>query len=491
MAGKIEEKLQEQTAATAFQLVWGALKGVGTLVIDENAVQRGMREYARKFLERYGNVKILNMDQPVPLREIYVAAQVISPRSVKRFGSVDELQELFLRRGRRHVFSADSGEDIFAADSNKEDILATARNEGRRNCLDLANGVQFLNVLGAPGAGKSTFLRRLGLESLLPRSRWSGSILRSMGLRTGLDSSELSQYGHDCLPVLIELRRFRMDEINLFEIIQKELTTCGLPESGKLAKVLLEGGRLLLLLDGVDEVPGDRLDKVITHIRDFVDRYNDNRFVVSCRTAFYKDYFSRFRDVLLADFNDEQIASFAHNWFRSGQDRQRGMAEEFLKILGEPANASAKELASTPLLLTFLCLAYDDRQRLPPNRSELYRQALEILMERWAASKRVHNEPVYRELHSRLEVQMLAEIAAPAFRDNRYFFSRRELIDCIARFLCDELNAPKSLDGNKVLEAIEVQQGLIVQRAQDAWSFSHLTLQEYLTAVWYDDNQKN
>jgi hypothetical protein len=41
-----------------------------------------------------------------------------------------------------------------------------------------------------------------------------------------------------------------------------------------------------------------------------------------------------------------------------------------------------------------------------------------------------------------------------------------------------------------VLQAIEVQQGLIVQRAQDAWSFSHLTLQEYLTAVWHDDPQR-
>jgi NACHT domain len=471
MAGKIEEKLQEQTAATAFQLVWGTIKGVSNLVIDENTVQHGMKEYARQFLERYGNVKILNMDQPVPLSDIYVAAQVISPRAAKSFSSVEDLHEMFLQQGRRRLFPGD-------------------RKEGRRDCLELANELQYLNVLGAPGAGKSTFLRRLGLEALRPRRTWNDSILRSMGLRAGLNEKERSRYEHDCLPVLIELRRFRTDEIDLVTLIQKELAICGLPESEKLVKALLEDGRLLLLLDGVDEVPSDRLDKAITHIHDFVDRYSGNSFVISCRTAFYKSYFSRFRDVLLADFDDEQISNFVHNWFRSDQDRQRGIAEEFLKILGEPANASANELASTPLLLTFLCLTYDDRQRLPPNRSELYRQALEILMERWAASKRVHNEPVYRELHARLEVRMLAEIAAPAFRDNRYFFTRSELIDRITGFLRDELNAPKHLDGDQVLNAIEVQQGLIVQRAQDAWSFSHLTLQEYLTAVWYKGDQR-
>ncbi|HYO52483.1 NACHT domain-containing protein [Archangium sp.] len=444
MAGKVEEKLQEQTAATAFQLVWGSIKGLGNLVVDENAVQRGMKEYARKFLERYGNIKVLNMDQPVPLSEIYVAAQVLSPRSVRSFSSVDELHEVFLQRGQRR--------------------LSAGAREERRDCLELANEEQLLNVLGAPGAGKSTFLRRLGLEALRPRRAWNDSLLTSLGLRAGLEDSERSRYAHDCLPVLIELRRFRTDEIDLVQLIQNELTTCGLPESDKLVKALLDGGRLLLLLDGIDEVPGDRLDKAITHMRDFVDRYSSNRFVVSCRTAFYRDYFSRFRDVLLADFDDAQIANFVRNWFRSDQDRQRGTAAEFLKTLGEPAHASAKELASTPLLLTFLCLTYDDRQRLPPNRSELYRQALEILMERWAASKRVHNEPIYRELHARLEVQMLAEIAAPAFRDNRYFFTRRELIDHITGFLHGELNAPKHLDGSQVLNAIEIQHRALSSR---------------------------
>lgn len=468
--GKTEEKLQEQTAVTAFQLVWGSIKGLGNLVVDENAVQRGMKEYARKFLERYGDVKVLNMAQPVPLRDIYVAAQVLSPRMVKSHSSVDELHELFLQRGRRHLFLDD-------------------RREHRQDCLELANHTQYLNILGAPGGGKSTFLRRLGLEALQPRRAWNDSVLKSLGLRAGLEDSERSRYEHDCLPVLIELRRFRTDEVDLFKLVRHELATCGLPESETLVEALLKGGRLLLLLDGVDEVPGDRLDKAITHICDFVNRYSSNRFVISCRTAFYRDYFSRFSDVLLADFDDKQIASFVQNWFRSDHDFQRGTGAEFLKILGEPANASAMELASTPLLLTFLCLTYDDRQRLPPNRSELYRQALEILMERWAASKRVHNEPIYRELHARLEVQMLAEIAAPAFRDSRYFFTRRELIDRITAFLRDELNAPKHLDGDQVLNAIEIQQGLVVQRAQDAWSFTHLTLQEYLTAVWYEGNQ--
>ncbi|NTX66450.1 hypothetical protein HUA74_37905 [Myxococcus sp. CA051A] len=142
------------------------------------------------------------------------------------------------------------------------------------------------------------------------------------------------------------------------------------------------------------------------------------------------------------------------------------------------------------MLLTFLCLAFDDSARLPPNRSELFRQALEILLYRWAAQKRVHDAPVYRDLHFRLEIAMLAEIAAPAFREGRYFFSRQELAEVVAKFLQEEMKAPRMLSGDQVLDAIEVQQGLIVQRAHDRFSFSHLTLQEYLTAVWFEQNGK-
>ncbi|MGZ0170238.1 MAG: hypothetical protein ACKVHE_11830 [Planctomycetales bacterium] len=49
--------------------------------------------------------------------------------------------------------------------------------EGRRHDqsepqdgIDIASQTQFLNILGAPGSGKSTFLRRLGQESLLVNS---------------------------------------------------------------------------------------------------------------------------------------------------------------------------------------------------------------------------------------------------------------------------------------------------------------------------------
>ena len=48
----------------------------------------------------------------------------------------------------------------------------------------------------------------------------------------------------------------------------------------------------------------------------------------------------------------------------------------------------------------------------------------------------------------------------------------------------------RDLDSEKVLNAIEVQQGILVERMEDQYSFSHLTLQEYLAAQYLVDNNE-
>ena len=56
------------------------------------------------------------------------------------------------------------------------------------------------------------------------------------------------------------------------------------------------------------------------------------------------------------------------------------------------------------------------------------------------------------------------------------------MVERIKEFLSSNLNAPKQLSGEQVLDAIAIQQGILVERVEDVYSFSHLTLQEYLTA---------
>lgn len=186
----------------------------------------------------------------------------------------------------------------------------------------------------------------------------------------------------------------------------------------------------------------------------------------------------------MTDFDEIQIQQFIQNWFQFELEKQSETSRKCWEALNEPGNKTAKELAQTPLLLTFICLVYQRSQSFPNNRSTLYRKALDILLEEWAAEKRIQHSEIYQGLNTELEKVLLSEIAYQGLTADQLFFSQQELIDHIKRFLADTVDEPKYLNGKAVLDAIATQQGILVERAEDVFSFSHLTLQEYLTAQY-------
>lgn len=297
-------------------------------------------------------------------------------------------------------------------------------------------------------------------------------------------------FKHCCIPVLLELKRFKSDEIDLIKLIVEKFHNFGFPPSQKFVTEALEQGKLLVLLDGLDEVPKKFLNAVIESVQNFVSKYEKNRFVASCRTAAYRSSFPRFTDVELADFDEAQIQQFIQNWFHSELEQQSETARKCWEALNEPDNKAAKELAQTPLLLTFLCLVYHRCQSFPNNRSLLYRKALDILLEEWVTEKRIQQSEIYQGLNTELEKVLLSKIAYQGLTADQLFFSQQELIDHIKRFLADTVDKPKYLDGKAVLDAIATQQGILVERAEDIFSFSHLTLQEYLTAQYISQDRR-
>jgi predicted NACHT family NTPase len=65
------------------------------------------------------------------------------------------------------------------------------------------------------------------------------------------------------------------------------------------------------------------------------------------------------------------------------------------------------------------------------------------------------------------------------------------LDSAIVAFLQSEAGGPDRVDGRQVVEEIERRQGLLVQRAYDRYSFSHLTLHEYMAACDYHNSGRS
>lgn len=413
----------------------------------EQLIQQASEQYAWNYANRHGVLKVLGMREPVPLEAVYTAVQFLDRDGISRFESIEDLEKAF---------------------REQPDRSFQRKNSKKQDGLKVANEKQYLMVLGCPGAGKSTFLRKIGLEAL-------------KGLGGG--------YVHECIPVLLELKNFTSSDVEIEKAIAQEFRICGFPSPDDIAEKLLEQGKLLILFDGLDEVPTKNLDHAIRQIQNFVDQHDKNRFIASCRIAAYRHNFRRFSDVAMADFTQEQIKEFIFNWFNSENDREVGTAHKCWNLLQKLEYRAARELAQSPLLLTLLCLVYHSSQNFPQNRSVLYRKALRVLLEEWAAEKRIMTDEIYQGLSTELEEVLLSEIAYQGFEANRLFFSQREVVEQIKNFLANNLNAPRHLNGEAVLDAIAIQQGILVERAQDVFSFSHLTLQEYLAAQYIDDHQ--
>ena len=219
-----------------------------TLEAAEQAIFSVSRKYVDKYQERHGILKVLGMRSPVLLESVYTAVCFLE-RDDRQFASIAALETAFRQdRGRR----------------------LRQRSVSRKPGLEVANAKQFLMVLGTPGAGKSTFLRKMGLEALKGKQK---------------------EFQHDCIPVLIELKRLEVgkdSKIDLKQIIVNEFETCGFPDAQRFTDKALDEGKLLILLDGLDEVPSSFVNTAIQTIQDFVDRHAENRYIASlpdCRLS--------------------------------------------------------------------------------------------------------------------------------------------------------------------------------------------------------------
>lgn len=103
------------------------------------------------------------------------------------------------------------------------------------------------------------------------------------------------------------------------------------------------------------------------------------------------------------------------------------------------------------------------------------------MLEKWDKSREI-----YRDLSVERKLELLSFLAVKKFEQEQYvLFEEEELEGYIGEFLGIDRR-----ESQGVLKAIELQHGLLIERARQVWSFSYLTFQEYLVAKWFVDNEK-
>lgn len=390
-------------------------------------------EAAQSYIEfiknTYGTMRVLGQPAPIPLEGIFTDVYILDKQLATQRFSIEEMQKLYARH------------EPFEQGSTRQPGVEAVRK------------IQKLFILGKPGAGKTTFLKYLALQAA------DGKL--------------------PLLPLFVPLKQWADSGIPLLQFLVQQLGVCHFPPATKFVEKLLQEGKTLLLLDGLDEVGETHRVRVTEEIRQTAQTYWRNQFVMTCRIAANEYTFTQFTEGEIADFAPPQVERFAEKWF--ADDPEKGKL--FLAELEKPDHGGLRELARIPLLLTLLCLGFTETLVFPNRRAEIYEEAIDALLKRWDASRNIRRDEPYKNLTLGRKRQLLARIAATSFEKEIYFFSKRQLVSQIETYLRGAPRSnPDKIDGEAVLRAMEAQHGILIERAHGIYSFAHLTFQEYFTS---------
>ena len=299
------------------------------------------------------------------------------------------------------------------------------------------------------------------------------------------------------LPVLVPLQVLREREgklPGLPGLITQLLRGPGETLAADLGKRLCERGRLLFLLDGLDEV-ADTAQRL--EVKEWIEQAErtmpDCYFVVSCRYAGYApvEFDTRFLELKLRPFNDAQMEAFVRNWYgiveRSlvsdaslAEARGKAHADELLGVLNDATFSSVArlyEMSRNPLMLTTICLVHHDKGGLPRARAALYKDSIAVLLERWQGRRRSDKVP----LSSDQALEVLQPVAWWMHGvEGRRRAKESELLGPVRQALVT-LGQPEAMAA-EFLAVVRDSSGVLTGFGVDEYGFMHLGLQEYLVA---------
>ena len=256
-------------------------------------------------------------------------------------------------------------------------------------------------------------------------------------------------------------------------------------------KEQLLGGKALLLLDALDEVPDEKRKKLLEKLDDFATDYSTCPIVGTSRIVGYGNRFvDGAKEMEIVPFNQKQTEQYVETWFRNAPLKDESVsALGLIQALRERPQIAG--LAQNPLLLSLICSLYQrDRLTLPTRRSQIYKQAVTYMLGDWVQTRLDVNDKDNKvEAKSRL----LEALAYHFTCEGGEVIESEDLRDWVESYL--EEDAPTDLRGAKTDELIaelSESDGILQKLYRDKYRdkndaqylFLHRTFQEYFTASY-------
>ncbi len=420
--------------------------------------------------------------------ELFIERPDLEQESTKQMLSVAYVT-LTLARGR---FDAEASGDVSA-----ESLLDGLPADTPRALL-----------VGPAGCGKTTLMRWAAIEAAREPTRAHGQdrlVFSPNTSMTGERHEKMQPRRSDALawrdkvPFFVRLRDFPTGAFpTLDELHRHGATRLKAPDGW--AESVLQAGRGLLLLDGLDELSGAQRRKALTWIQGLIDDYGGgNVFVATSRPEALKPEAleqAGFAEYNVRNLTPEGKRQFVRRWHRAvarqlggSREKLHKLAQKRKQLLRElEINHSAAHLASNPLLCALLCaLNRVYRTNLPENLRDLCESACKMLLwdrDRLTEVKALDSLPAYSALNEDMRLLLARNLAYDVVQKEITVIPRQSAVVQIA----DALNPGGAQDRNRaeeVLQGLLERSGLLRMCRNDDVEFVHNALRDYLASLMF------
>lgn len=237
-----------------------------------------------------------------------------------------------------------------------------------------------------------------------------------------------------------------------------------------------EAGRAVFLLDGLDEIDESLRELIVTSFHGLKIKYENCKIILSGRPHGVDDIVIKWfgLPVKILPLLMTQVEEFIHKWFQFIYESERcGFKKTAQDMIGEvKSHPSIGELIDSPLMLTAICLLYNDNKELPGQRAELYdRFVTNLLYKRFRGeAQKVRNFLMHLacSMHQQ-RLKTIDRLEAVRILENEYKQkegeSQKEYKDRLI----------------EIFDWVEPSCGLL-KFENGGYGFIHLTFQEFLTA---------
>ncbi|MFD5398660.1 NACHT domain-containing protein [Streptomyces sp. NPDC127097] len=327
---------------------------------------------------------------------------------------------------------------------------------------------------GVAGSGKSTLVQWLAV-----------SCAKAPG-----DTALPHLYGR--IPFVLPLRTLTRDGAPL-PTPDRFLASVGCPVSGSQpegwADRVLASGRALLLIDGLDEIPERERELTRHWLRDLLDAFPDNLWLVTSRPSAVRDDWlaaDGFGELTLSAMSRTEVAAFIGRWHAAARcdadDPALLDALEQSLLAAVHTKQDLARLATNPLMCGLICALHRDRRGyLPTGRKELYDAALGMLLSR-RDRERDMAAPTGIELSDGPQIQLLQRLAYWLIRNGRNELDRERAERILGEALPSVPAAAEQGDAMAIFRHLLLRSGLLREPAPGSVDFVHRTFQDYLGA---------